>query len=130
MTIDHYGMTNVFRLLFGMFSFMRSFVGLVLIVLLVAGLWKMFQKAGEPGWTSIIPFVNTYKLFKIGWGNGWLFLLGIIPVVNFIVYIVLSLKLAKAYGMGVGFGIGLIFLPSIFYIILGFSGARYYGPAR
>ncbi len=130
MTIDHYGMTNVFRLLFGMFSFMRSFVGLVLIVLLVAGLWKMFQKAGEPGWTSIIPFVNTYKLYKIGWGNGWLFLLGIIPVVNFIVYIVLSLKLAKAYGMGVGFGIGLMFLPSIFYIILGFSGARYYGPAR
>lgn len=105
-----------------------SAVVIVFIVLMIVGMWRMFEKAGEPGWTSLIPFVSSYMLFKIGWGSGWLFLLGFIPIVNVVVGIMLSIKLARAFGMGAGFAVGLIFLPSIFYMILGFSDAVYYGP--
>ncbi len=129
MAFYHHGIPSIFEMIAGLFSFTWSLVGIVLYILLIIGLWKMFEKAGEPGWTSIIPLVNIYKLYKIGWGCGWLFLLTVIPIVNLVFHIVLSIKLAKSYGMGAGFAVGLIFLPSIFYMILGFSDARYYGPA-
>ena len=90
----------------------------------------MFSKAGEPGWTSLIPFLNAYKLFKIGWGSGWLFLLGFIPIANIVVSIMLGIKLARAFGKGTGFAVGLILLPSIFYMILGFGDSVYYGPVE
>ena len=86
------------------------------------------MKAGEEGWKSIIPFYNTYTMFKIAWGNGWLFLLCLIPCVNAIVMIILEWKTCKAYGKGVGFFIGMLFLPNIFYLILGFDSSVYIGP--
>lgn len=101
---------------------------LIICVLLIVAMWKLFTKAGEAGWKSIIPFLNTYTLFKIAWGNGWLFLLGFIPIVNVIIQIMLMVKLAHAYGKGAGFAIGLIFLTPIFYLILGFGSAQYVGP--
>ncbi|GFI62566.1 hypothetical protein IMSAG049_01750 [Clostridiales bacterium] len=116
--------------IFSIIGSMWTLAVIVFVILMIVGMWKMFEKAGEPGWTSIIPFVNSYMLFKIGWGSGWLFLLGFIPIVNIVVGIMLSIKLAKAFGMGTGFAVGLIFLPSIFYMILGFSDAVYYGPAE
>ena len=89
---------------------------------------KMFQKAGEAGWKSLIPLYNTYILFQISWGNGWLFLLGIIPVINVVVSVIMNVKLARAFRHGTGFAIGLILIPNLFTLILGFDQSTYLGP--
>ena len=99
-------------------------IGIVAII----GMWKMFSKAGKPGWGAIIPFYNMYCLFDIAWGNGWMFLLTLIPCVGFVFQIILFFKLASAFGKGAGFGFGLLFLTPIFYMILGFGDADYVGP--
>ena len=100
---------------------------LVVTVLVIVAQWKMFTKAGEHGWASIVPFYSNYVLFKIAMGNGWLFLLCLVPVVNFVILIVCMFKLAKAFGKGVGFGFGLWLLSPIFMMILGFGSAEYVG---
>lgn len=116
--------------LVGALGFMFYLAAIIFGILAIIGMWKVFTKAGEPGWMSLIPFLNTYKLYKIAWGNGWLFLLGLIPIVNIVVYIMVSIKMARAFGMGTGFAVGLILLPSIFYLILGFGDSVYYGPVN
>ena len=116
--------------LVGALGFMFYLAAIIFGILVIIGMWKVFTKAGEPGWMSLIPFLNTYKLYKIAWGNGWLFLLGLIPIVNIVVYIMVSIKMARAFGMGTGFAVGLILLPSIFYLILGFGDSVYYGPVN
>lgn len=104
-------------------------ISLAWYVLTVIALWKMFEKAGEAGWKSIIPAYNSYIMYKLSWGNGWFFLLLLLPCVNVVVSIITSFKLAKAYGKGTGFGFGLLFLRNIFLLILGFGDAEYQGPA-
>lgn len=99
----------------------------VVAIVLVIGMWKMFTKAGEPGWAAIIPLYNAFVLFKITWGSGIKFLLLLIPIVNIIILIKTQIKLAKAFGKGGGFVAGLIFLAPIFYAILGFGDAKYMG---
>lgn len=103
-------------------------IALVLVVLVIAAVWRIFAKAGEPGWKALIPFYNLYIEYKLFWGNGWLFLLTCIPIVNVVVGIMLCHKMSKAFGHGVGFTLGLIFLPYIFMVILGFNGDEYQGP--
>lgn len=92
-------------------------------------LWKIFTKAGIPGWWALIPFANYYKMFELFWenGKGWMFILMFIPIVNIVVSIMLCLKMAKSFGKGAGFGVGLIFLSTIFYAILAFGNASYIG---
>lgn len=101
---------------------------LIFAVISIIGLWKLFEKAGEPGWASIIPFMNVYKIFKISWGNGWIFLLLLIPVVNIAIYIIMCIKFSKSFGQGTGFAVGLIFLNVIFDLILAFGDYTYIGP--
>lgn len=100
---------------------------LAITVLTIIASWKIYTKAGKPGWACIVPFYSQYCLFDIAWGNGWLFLLSFVPCVNLVIIIMLYLKLAKAFGKGTGFGLGLIFLNTIFMLILGFSDAQYIG---
>ncbi|MEA4973790.1 MAG: DUF5684 domain-containing protein [Candidatus Metalachnospira sp.] len=126
----NYGCPNIFSFVFGAYATAVSIAGFVFAVLMIIGRWRMYEKAGEPGWAAIIPFYSEYVLFKIGWGTGWLFLIMLIPIVNIVFGIMLAFKLARAYGMGSGFAIGIIFLPSIFFLILGFSDAKYYGPVE
>lgn len=102
-------------------------IGIVVALVMIAGMWKMFSKAGEPGWASIIPFYNAYVLFKITWGSGIKFLLLLIPIANIVVVIMTQIKLAKAFGKSTGFAVGLILLPPIFYVILGFDSSEYLG---
>ena len=102
-------------------------VCIIVAVLTIIATWKIFTKAGEKGWKSIIPLYNTYLFFKITWGNGWFFLLLLIPIVNFVIYIVTLWKLAKVFGKGVGFFFGLVFFEPIFTLILGFGSAEYVG---
>lgn len=101
---------------------------IVFYILLVVGYWRIFTKAGEAGWKSIIPILNIYVIFKIAWGNGWLFLLLLIPIVNVVILFITDYKLCQAFGKGIGFFIGMIFLPNIFWIILGFDKSTYIGP--
>ena len=105
-------------------------VYLAIIVVSLVGMWKVFTKAGKPGWAAIVPFYNAYCLFEMSFGNGWLFLLCFVPCVNFVVMVMLCFKLAKAFGKGVGFGFGLLFLSFIFMMILGFGDAEYIGPQQ
>lgn len=108
-------------------SFFVGFISMVIMILVIVGAWRIFEKAGEAGWKAVIPIYNFYILYKITWGSGWLFLLMLIPVVNFIVGIITSYKLAKVFGKGIGFTLGILFFPYIFQLILGFGNARYIG---
>jgi hypothetical protein len=103
-------------------------IGLAVIVVVVAARWRLYQKAGRSGWESIIPFYSSYVLYDIVMGNGILFLLGWIPIVNYVMYIILDVNLAKAYGKDVGYMLGLIFLNPIFMCMLAFGEAEYVGP--
>lgn len=103
--------------------------GLLVALLMIVAMWKVFTKAGQPGWASIIPIYNIYIWCKIVGRPWWWILLMLIPFVNFIVAIILCIDLAKSFGKGVGFGIGLALLGIIFFPILGFGSAQYEGPA-
>lgn len=102
---------------------------LVLIVVLVAAMWKIFTKAGKPGWASIVPFYNIIVLLEIVGRPLWWIVMLLIPLVNLVFVFIIAIDLAKSFGKGTGFAMGLIFLSPIFYPILGFGSARYQGPA-
>jgi hypothetical protein len=104
-------------------------IGLLVALLMIVAMWKVFTKAGQPGWASIIPIFNLYIWCKIVGRPWWWILLMLIPFVNFIIGIILCIDLAKSFGKGVGFGIGLFLLGIIFLPILGFGSAQYQGPA-
>ena len=73
-------------------------VALALLIFCVAVMWKVFCKAGEPGWASLIPFYNLYVMTRITWGRGWLFIFGFLPLGNLIFAIFTMIKLAKVFG--------------------------------
>ena len=100
----------------------------MLAVLVIAGLWKTFNKAGLPGWGAIIPIYNVYLMLKLAGRPGWWLLLYLIPCVSLVIAIIVSLDIAKAFGKGALFGIGLALLGFIFFPILGFGSAQYIGP--
>lgn len=102
-------------------------VAMIISVVLIIAEWKMFKKAGRPGWAALIPFYNMYTIFDIVYGNGWKFLLMLIPLFNIYVMIKLYIDLAYVYGQSTAFGIGLLFLSPIFMCILGFGSAQYVG---
>jgi hypothetical protein len=104
-------------------------VWLVIVILLIASMWKVFSKAGLPGWGVLIPIYNLYLMCKLAGKPGWWLILMFIPLVNFIIGIMLAIGIAQNFGKGAGFGIGLILLPFIFYPILGFGSAQYQGAA-
>jgi len=101
---------------------------LIFFALLIAGRWKVFVKAGKPGWAAIIPIYNLWVLLKIVGRPGWWIILFFIPFVNFIMSIVISFDVAEAFGHGIPYALGLFFFPFIFYLILGFGDAEYAGP--
>jgi len=102
---------------------------IVVIVAVIAGWWMLFTKAGEAGWKSIIPIYSFIIILKIVGREWWWVILMLIPVVNLIVWIIVSLDLARSFGRGTGFGIGLAFLSPIFALILGFGSDTYQGAA-
>ncbi len=102
-----------------------AIIYVAIIVLEIAGLWKVFVKAGYPGWGAIIPIYNLYLLIKVAKRPGWWILLLLIPLVNIVIGIIVWLDVAKAFRKSVGFGIGLILLSFIFVPVLGFGDATY-----
>jgi len=103
------------------------FVVSVVAILSIIALWKIFTKAGKPGWASIIPIYNYVVLFEIIGRPGWWVLLLFIPLVNVVILVIAMLDLAKSYGKSSGFAIGLILLSTIFMLILGFDSSTYKG---
>ena len=111
--------------IFGMLAAMWLII-LALYIIGVIGMWKMFEKAGREGWKSLIPIYNLYVLTEISGQNGLLFLLILIPGVGALIWsIMVAIKLAPAFGKDTGFAIGLILLPFVFYLILGFGKDQY-----
>jgi Family of unknown function (DUF5684) len=104
-------------------------IWLLVVLLAIVSLWKVFSKAGQPGWASIIPIFNLYIWCKAVGRPGWWVILMFIPFVNFIIFIIVSIDMAKSFGKGVGFGVGLAFLGIIFLPILAFGSAQYQGPS-
>jgi len=104
-------------------------VELLIALLVIVAMWKVFTKAGRPGWAAIIPIYNMYVWCKIVGRPGWCVILMLIPLVNIVVGIIVCIDLAKSFGKGAGFGIGLALLGIIFLPILGFGSAQYQGPA-
>jgi hypothetical protein len=99
-------------------------------VAVIIGGWKVFEKAGQPGWAILIPFYNTYILLKIAGRPGWWLLLYLIPLVNFVIAIIVAIDIAKSFGQSAVFGFFLLFLLcGIGFLILGFGNYRYQGPA-
>jgi len=109
----------------GLFGGIIGIIYLAVVVLMIVSVWKIFSKAGQPGWASIIPIYNIIVLLQIVKRPIWWIILMIIPLVNLIVAIIVTIDLAKAFGKGVGTALGCIFLPFIFYPILGFGSAVY-----
>ena len=105
-----------------------TLIYLVIMVAIIAGMWKVFVKAGKPGWACIVPIYNIIVLLEIAGKPLWWIVLLIIPIVNLVILILVALEIAKAFGKGTGFGLGLAFLGPIFYPILGFSDATYTKP--
>ena len=98
------------------------------VVFIIAAMWKVFEKAGQPGWAAIIPIYNIYIMTKIGGKPGIWTLLCLIPIVNYVFMIWLTNMISKSFGKDEGFTAGMIFLGFIFWPILGFGSAKYLGP--
>jgi uncharacterized membrane protein YhaH (DUF805 family) len=102
-----------------------AFVYIAVIILLIAAMWKVFTKAGKPGWAAIVPIYNFIVLLEIAGKPVWWIVLFLIPFVNFIILIIVAIAVAKNFGKGTGFGLGLAFLSPIFYPILAWGDAQY-----
>lgn len=100
-------------------------IAFIVCILVIVGNWKIYKKMGRQGWESIVPIYNEYVLCDVLYGNGWKFLLILIPIYNIYFVIKLCIDLAKAFNLGVGFAIGLLLLPFVFNLILAFGGAQY-----
>jgi len=105
--------------------FLALLVQLVILIALVAGIWRMFVKAGRPGWEAIVPIYNLYVMLKIAGRPGWWLILFFIPLAGIVMAFVLNIDLAKKFGKDILFGLCMTVFPFICYPVLGFSDARY-----
>jgi len=102
-----------------------SLLYLVMIVAAIAGMWKVFEKAGQPGWAAIVPIYNMFVLLQIVNKPIWWIVLLLIPLVNIAILIMVSIALAEKFGKGGGFAVGMVFLPFVFYPMLGFGEEQF-----
>ena len=144
--------TNDYGLLAALMGFLAVIIvaSLIVMVLLIVSYWKIFTKAGEPGWKAIVPFLSDYTFYKLAWSTKWFWITLLLSAVYAIISIVFtenvaivvissliftipiiviscifSHQLSKSFGQGGGFTAGLILLPIVFYPILAFGSAQY-----
>jgi hypothetical protein len=101
-----------------------------IIILIIASYWKIFTKAGKPGWAAIIPIYNAVVLLEIVGKPVWWIILFLIPIVNFVIAIIVLHRLAQSFGQGAGTTILLILLPFIGFPMLAFGSATYVGAPK
>ncbi len=102
-------------------------IAIIIGIIALVAMWKLFSKAGKPGWVAIVPIYNAYVLFDILYGKGIKFLLMLVPVLNVAVDVAMVIRLAQVYGKGVGFGIAMLFFPYICMPMLAFGKSEYQG---
>ncbi len=94
--------------------------------------WRLFSKGGCPGWAIFVPIYNVYCLFRLLFGKGWLFLLLLVPFVNILLILILPFRLGAVFSDGVGgavgLGLGFLFMPMLFILIVGLGRFSYCGP--
>ncbi|MBP0972647.1 MAG: hypothetical protein J5851_01935 [Oscillospiraceae bacterium] len=105
-----------------------SVISLACSIIAIVAWWFLNVKAGEQGWAAIIPFYNVWVQFRIVYGSGLKCLLLLVPILNIVVYIMFSIRLAKVYGQGIGIGIVCLLFPTVGYCILAFGPGTYRGP--
>jgi len=118
------GSGGVIGALFGGVFFL---IWCAVFAVIIAGMWKVFVKAGKPGWAAIVPIYNIIVLLEICGKPIWWIVLFFVPCLNFIAGILIGISVANSFGKSQGFGIGLGLLPMIFYPLLGFGDAQYQG---
>lgn len=106
-------------------GFVGGIIYLAIIIFYIYCGWKLYEKAGKPGWAAIVPIYNIIVLLEIIKKPLWWIVLLFIPLVNFVVLILIYVELAKAFGKGTGFAVGLLLLSFIFYPILALGDAKY-----
>ena len=116
--VDHYGMGQSIGIV-------PIIIWIVFTVFFIAVGWRVYTKAGKPGWAVLVPIYNLVVFLQIINRPLWWIVLFFVPVVNFVVAIIMVIDLAKSFGKGVGFGLGLLFLGIIFYPLLAFGDAEY-----
>ena len=109
-------------------SVIFGIIALAVCVFLLVCEWKLFKKAGKPGWACIIPFYNLYVLFDIIYGKGVKFLLLLVPILNVIISVAVSIRTSQVFGKGTGLGVLNLFFPFVVLPILAFGDAEYKGP--
>lgn len=100
-------------------------VVLAIAILMIASMWKLFSKAGKPGWACLVPIYNYVVWLEIIKKPIWWIILLLIPIVNFIIIIIMFVEMAKAYGKSAGYGVGMIILPYVFFPMLAFGDSTY-----
>ncbi|WP_027188911.1 DUF5684 domain-containing protein [Paucidesulfovibrio longus] len=106
---------------------MEIVLWLVITVAIIAGYWKTFEKAGQPGWAAVIPIYNLIVMLRIVHRPLWWILLLFVPLLNIVIFIVIGIDLAKRFGKSALYGVGIALLGFIFVPMLGFGNARYLG---
>jgi hypothetical protein len=109
-------------------GFCMWFFSMAIAIFVLVAMWKVYQKAGKPGWAAIIPIYNILVLLEIVGKPWWWLLLMFIPFVNVVIMVIVYLELAKVFSKGTGFGCGLILLPFVFVPVLAFGDAQYTAP--
>lgn len=108
------------------FSFTALIFPMLIAIVMIAAVWKVFTKAGQPGWAAIVPIYNIYVMTQIAKKpSWWIAIILLVPIVNFIFLIMVLNGISKGFGKSAGFTAGLIFLGIIFWPILGFGSAVY-----
>ncbi len=113
----------------GMMAVMGLFFVIIAIlqIFIFVCLWKIFEKAGKPGWAALVPVYNIVILLEIiDRPIVWLLYL-FIPLANIYFSVLMTVELAKKFGKDTGFGVGLILLPMVFYPMLAFGETHYQG---
>ena len=106
-------------------SWLHISLVLIVTVFYIACLWRIFAKAGQPGWAAIIPIYNMVILFRVGQMNPWWVLALFVPILNLVIYIMVLHRISRSFGHGVGFTVGLFLLSFIFIPILAFGSDTY-----
>lgn len=107
-----------------------ALVYLAIIVVMIISFWKIFTKAGKPGWAAIVPIYNIVVFLEIVNKPVWWIILLFIPIVNFVILIILTHRLSLSFGQGVGFTILLLLVGIIGYPVLAFGDYKYVGPLK
>lgn len=133
------GGPDLLHIALAIYNFIAAFAivfAILGVLMLIAG-WKVFAKAGEPGWAVLVPIYNLVTLFRIGGQSGWWatsVALLMIPIFGWIAYFIIiavnHVKVARRFGRGAPFGIGLLLLAPVFWCLLGFGDAKYQGETK